>query len=341
MKSKPILTLSLISFFFFSADAQQTIGIIDVFGNRSTSTSAVYQALLFKVGDTLYRNKFNKEQQIQKLKKDLHVPDASLEAVCCTDGNKEIIYIGINESGSKKSSYRKAPTRSIALPREMKVDYDSLMLAIREAVLKGQNSEDFSQGHSLVAYPKARTLQERFVTYASQSSLLKEVIYSAVNALERAAAVQILAYAKDKNAIIEDLVYAVSDPNEEVRNNAIRALSVIAAYAEEHPEQNITIPAQPFINMLNSLVWTDRNKASLLLFQLTNEGDPEILKALHQQALTSLLEMAQWKDKGHAMPSFIILGRIAGLEDEKLFEAFHSNSFSDSLQEIIKKVQSH
>jgi hypothetical protein len=70
--------------------------------------------------------------------------------------------------------------------------------------------------------------------------------------------------------------------------------------------------------MLHSIDWTDRNKASNLLMQLTASRDPSLLAALRRRELPALLEMARWKVLTYATPSLYILGRIAGMTDEAI-----------------------
>ena len=70
--------------------------------------------------------------------------------------------------------------------------------------------------------------------------------------------------------------------------------------------------------MLNSGVWEDRNKAALLLDVLSHRRDPRLLRVLRSQALESLVEMARWRNPGHASNARVILGRIAGIEEERL-----------------------
>ncbi|HYH16526.1 MAG TPA: HEAT repeat domain-containing protein, partial [Flavisolibacter sp.] len=276
--------------------------------------------------------------EVEKLKQALHVPYVSIEAVCCTEDNKEIVFIGISESSASQPSYRKAPTQPLHLPAVMKATYDSLMSTIMDAVKSGQAEEDLSQGHSLMVYPRSRALQEQFISYAAELTMLRNVLRYAADAKQRAMAAQIIAYAADKRAVTDDLVYAVADPDDEVRNNATRALSVIAHYGLEHPELQIQIPAQPFISMLNSISWTDRNKAALVLFHLSRTRNPILMQQLKEAALPSLLEMVQWKSKQHVLLYYILLGRMAGLEDERLFTAFSSDRFADMLNEIVMKL---
>jgi HEAT repeat protein len=130
-------------------------------------------------------------------------------------------------------------------------------------------------------------------------------------------AAEVLGYAPDKAAVIDDLVHGMSDPSEAVRNNAMRALMVIAEMAPGAGRQTPRIPPQPFIALLNSPVWSDRNKSSAALSSLTRSRDARLLDALRQpEAIGALAEMARWKNEGHAQAAFLILARIAGYPDQ-------------------------
>jgi len=73
----------------------------------------------------------------------------------------------------------------------------------------------------------------------------------------------------------------VTDRNPIVRNNSIRVLAVLAAHDPNIARQ---IPPDPFIPMLRSLDWTDRNKALFLLDPITAARDPKALESLRRQA---------------------------------------------------------
>jgi hypothetical protein len=70
--------------------------------------------------------------------------------------------------------------------------------------------------------------------------------------------------------------------------------------------------------MLNSCIWSDRNKSSGALAQLTEKRDFALLAEIRNEALPSLLEMASWKHFGHAVYALMILGRIGGLTDDEI-----------------------
>jgi hypothetical protein len=136
--------------------------------------------------------------------------------------------------------------------------------ALGAAVLRGDVGEDRSHGHALSFDPAVHAIQERFIVYAARHrKLLRDVLRSSAEPTHRALAAEMLGYAADKKAIVPDLVSAMRDPDESTRNNATRALLVIATLAERAPERRLRIPPQPFIDLLDSLVWTDRNKSAV------------------------------------------------------------------------------
>jgi hypothetical protein len=96
----------------------------------------------------------------------------------------------------------------------------------------------------------------------------------------------------------------------------MRALFVFAEAVPTVSGAAPRVPVEPFLELLNSPVWSDRNKASLALWALSARRDPELLARLRKEALTPLVEMARWRSAGHAVAAFGILGRIAGYSDE-------------------------
>lgn len=75
----------------------------------------------------------------------------------------------------------------------------------------------------------------------------------------------------NKQAIVPDLVAAMRDPDPDVRNNSTRALLVFAEFSPKAPAQKIKISPRPFIELLNSCIWSDRNKSSGAGAQLTEK----------------------------------------------------------------------
>ncbi len=111
---------------------------------------------------------------------------------------------------------------------------------------------------------------------------------------------------------------ALTDPDQGVRENAAHNLVALSVLQRLQPDSGIKIAPTWFIEMLNSLSWSDRDRAERALEVLTEHRDPSALDQMRMRALDSLVEMARWKVLNHALPACILLGRIAGLTDEEI-----------------------
>jgi hypothetical protein len=316
-------TMILFVFLFTAialAEQMPSIGIIDFYGLRQVSKEQAQQALQTKIGDDPKRVLREARQVEMRLKALPGVLRARLNLVCC-DAGKAILYVGIEERGASALQLRPAPQGRVRLPKDIVDAGHALDRAIENAVAKGDASEDHSQGYALSHNLAARAIQQRYITFAARDlNILRDVLHNSADADQRAISAQVIAYTADKRTIAPDLKYAVSDVDDGVRNNAMRALALMAGFAQNHPDLKISVSPRPFVDMLNSLIWSDRNKSSMALMNLTERRDPALLADLRQHALTSLVEMARWKITGHAMMSFVILGRIAGLPDKEIFD---------------------
>ena len=64
----------------------------------------------------------------------------------------------------------------------------------------------------------------------------------------------------DKGSVVDDLAAAMQDAAPGVRNNAMRALALFAQYARENVKSNLSVPSAPFVDLVNSINWTDRDR---------------------------------------------------------------------------------
>jgi hypothetical protein len=294
------------------------IETIDFYGLRTRSASDVRALLPFAEGDVIERPPDSLAAEIAAA---LGIARVELSAVCCTAAGRTQLYVGVEEQ-PRTSLYRDAPTGDVMLPGEIMASVAELDARLREAVLSGQAREDWSAGHALAEYAPVREIQQRFLAYAAaERDLLVEVLRNSASAAHRAAAALVLGYAPDKSSVTPELVRAVLDADDGVRNNATRALAVIAAYAGGHPELGIEIDAEPFVAMLDSVVWSDRNKALALLAQLTQSRPPALLASLRERSGPALREVCGWQSFGHAMSACLILQRVAGLPDDPSVES--------------------
>jgi hypothetical protein len=200
-------------------------------------------------------------------------------------------------------------------------------------VVQKQPAEDTSRGYGLAAYPPLRETQLAMREFAIRNNfLIVRVLKSSAEPKERQAAAFALEYARQSRAQISALVHASRDADDGVRNNAVRALGILALSSEK---VSAWIPAENFVRMLNSGIWVDRNKSGGLLAVLSRGRDPRLLRLLRSEALDSLMEMARWRDPSHASDAQLILGRIAGIEERRLGQMV----VSGHVDEIINAVR--
>lgn len=298
------------------------VGIIDFYGLRTLQPKDLAAAVGVQIGDSLVATSAQLRARLLQVP---GVADAAVSVVCC-EGARSIMYVGVREHGAAAMTFRPAPTGSEELTPDIVASGARYFQALMAGVRAGVAQENDSAGHSLAEYTPARIEQLIFIDYAATHlDLLRAVLRNSANAEQRALAAQVIAYTSEKRSVVPDLVDAVRDPNEEVRNNAMRALAVMAMYEQAHPEAGLNVPHAPFIDMLNSIAWTDRNKASFALAALTTSRDPKLLAELRARALDALVEMTRWRAEGHAMAPAVILGRVAGLSDPQIFETFQKN----------------
>ena len=333
--------LFLLAFLFVSARGQMPqIETIDFYGLRTFSEKQIREAMRIKEGDAPPKTKENHDEILKRIETLPNVEEARLSAICCTNNGRTMLYVGVREKGSPALNFRNAPNGAIRLTEEIVKLGKEFDEAYQKAVRKGDAAEDVSAGHSLMKNVEARAVQERFVPVVNQNlKLFQQVLRESSNAEHRALAAQIIAYTKDKQAIVEDLVFAMKDADSNVRNNAMRALTIIAQYEPKKAEKRIVVPFQPFIEMLNSPEWTDRNKSSLAVVMLTEKPDVALLAALREKALPSLIEMARWKNDGHTSAPFVILGRVAGISEDEIGRALMTGKRKILIEKILKSLE--
>ena len=314
----PLLLLGALQ----TAPAADTLASVDLYGLRTVPEAAVRAAIGLRPGDAVPESADSIRARVAVLP---GVAEVDVARVCCSENGGTMLYVGIREAGTPAVTYRAAPTGAARLPDEVVAAGEAFESALMSAVRRGAAQEDDSQGYSLAQDSAMRAMQERFIGFAATyADTLRSVLLTSSDAGHRALAAQVIAYHADRERVVRDLLHAVGDPDDDVRNNAVRALAVLAGWANEHRDAEIRIPAEPFIDFLNSVSWTDRNKGVFVLMSLTNSRDPVLLAQLRSRALPSLVEMARWTSPGHAMGAYIILARIAGLDDQAAFQAWQA-----------------
>jgi hypothetical protein len=263
-----------------------------------------------------------------------HSP-TDVAVVCCDAHGIATVYIGLaNPNAVGSFRYNKSPGGSVRLPDQAIRLYEATMELEVEAVQKNP-VEDRSNGYSLSLYPPLRAKQLALREYAiSHEELVRRVALRSADANQRAIAAHFLGYARRSTAQINTLISGSRDPDEGVRNNAVRALGVLI---EAEAVIAKRIPADSFIDMLNSGTWTDRNKGGHLLAVLSKARDPRLMRQLRVRALPSLIEMARWRDPKHADDARIILGRVARLPENQLVKLVASGEVEQIVSAALRQ----
>jgi hypothetical protein len=295
------------------------VSTIDFYGLRKVSEVKLRQALGAKEGGPLPASKTDTEERLEKVD---GVVFARLEAVCC-EASGAMLFVGIEERGAPHFDFHSPPESAVSLPDEVTGAHTRFLAAYEASARSGETREDLTRGHALSADPDVRTLQESFPSLAeSNFAKLREVLRESAYPDQRAAAASIIGYAPDKRAAANDLQYALQDSDESVRRNAMRALAAMAVFAARNPEAGISISPTWLIEMLNSISWGDRTRSAGLLVTLTDGRPPGVLDQIRQRALAPVMEMARWNSLTHALPAFVLAGRIAGLTEAAIQDAW-------------------
>lgn len=297
------------------------VGAVDFFGTLGIDVAAIREAMPLHAGDTMAEAKAAdvKHAVITAVRRSAGAPPTDISTICCDPAGRLLIYIGLPGRNARTLPHLPPPSGSTCVPDAGAQLYDRAMAALQKALEAGDTAEDTSRGYALAHHPEYREAQLALRRYAvAHGSRLRRALRECADAENRAAAAHLLGYASRSRAQIATLVRAANDADGTVRNNAVRALWVLVSARDRTAATKI--PAAPFIAMLNSGAWEDRNKAGLLLSALITPKASSALADLRSRAMESLVEMARWQDAGHARPYRVLLGRLAGLDDARVNE---------------------
>ncbi len=315
----------------FAVAQAPRIGVIDFYGLRKVPEAKIRQALGAREGEPLPPSKGDAEERIDKVP---GVVESHLEAVCC-DAGKMILYVGIEEKGAAHFEPREPPDGELRLPEEVTTTYRDFLHAREAALRRGEDREDLTHGHALSADPETRVLQQQFTALAEDHlKQLRDALRNASDEEQRATAAYVIGYVSRKSDVINDLQYALKDADAGVRGNAARALVAFAVLARLHPDSGVKVSPTWFIEMLNSLSFTDRSRALAALQILTDSRDESVLDQLRDRAATSLIEMARWKTLEHALPAYILVGRMAGLSEQQIQDAWARGDRESAIAQV-------
>jgi hypothetical protein len=294
--------------------ASDRIALIEFFGYRDLDPDSVRHALQFQEGDKLFKG--IEEQARSAVKRATGRDATDVALVCCIGDGDSVIYIGLPGSSSQVFTLNPAPQDRVIASRAVTALYRKMDQAEKLAVQNGISEEDGHQGYRLMKEPGARAAELAVHEYALRhENEIIRVLESSSKPDQRALAADALGYGRRSERQIAQLVRAARDADPGVRNNATRALLEILRGA---PSAAAQVPPDTFIGMLQSGTWTDRNKASAVLWTLTQSRDPQLLARMKLETGDALWEMAGWRNNGSAYFARAILGRIAGIPEDRI-----------------------
>jgi len=311
-----------------------TVGDINFYGLRKLSAEKLLNSLKLKSGDPLPASKGDLEDRLEEMP---GVVLSRVTAVCC-DGSHAMLFIGVEEKGAPHFALRSEPEGQATLPDTLSDDYRRFLEAVERAARNGATAEDLTQGHSLMADPVARAAQSDFIRYAKDHlAALRQVLREGADAEQRAIAAAVIGYAPRKEAVLNDLQYAIQDPDEAVRANAVRSLMAVAVLAARQPDLELKLSPTWFVEMLHSVVLSDRLKAAEALVTLTELKPKGSLDLLRERALPALVEMARWKSLQYALPAYVLVGRVAGLSETEIHSRWEKSDRESVIEQALSR----
>ncbi len=289
---------------------------------RKVSAERIRQAVGVRVGDPLSVPKADIEERVEKVP---GVVAAQVSAVCCA-GDEAVLYVGIEERDAPHLEFHAAPAGNLSLSEALLLTYRDFVSYFGEPARSGDPS-----GPAAEAYRK--NFEHLARDYADN---LHRVLRESDDAEQRAMAAGILRYAPLTKAAVDDLQYAMLDSDQTVRANAMRALPEVALRAAADPDLEVRVELTWFVELLNSLDWDDRSEAATSLVSLTQTRDPSALEHIRDRALPALIDMVRWKTPAHAHAAFILVGRIAGLTEKGIQDAWSRGDREVIIQQALK-----
>ena len=309
--------------------AAQVPGVreINLYGLRSVTPDAVRRASRLQSGEPLPPSKIDMEERIAAVP---GVRSARVEAVCC-QGKEVTAFIGIEERTGPHPTFHPLPFGQISLPAELTSAYQQFLAVLRERASLSKSEKGESQPRD----PALAEIEEKFSKFATDHfAELRTALHDDPEDAERAAAAIVIGYVPDKAAVVDDLIYAAHDPDESVRSNALRSLQAVALVGAADPAQGIRIEPGAMVDLLHSIVLSDRLETVDLFVTLTDLRNQEALSVLRVRALRTLIEMARWESLRYALRPFVLAGRVADVPEQEIEQRWSNGE----REQVIRKA---
>ena len=240
--------------------------------------------------------------------------DVSFGATFVPPGTLELrlsVDIVEEEDRARRMPFRSPPTGTYADPDGLFSLFNEYQANVMDLGLRGALEgyvPDCPVLHCVASFqhPVLRPYLSKFNEGARRrEDLLYEIAEASSAQADRQSAFALLAHTNDANRLLPALARAIYDPDDGVRNSAMRVMLFIA---QQEPERDY--PISDLIAALDFPNNSDRNKAaSALLFASASAAHREIIRA---QGLSSLLRLLRTDAPPTHYPAYELLKRISG-----------------------------
>ena len=146
------------------------IGEIEFFGHRGLDVESVRAALPIREGDTFPSADAPPDELKgrigESVRRVLARSPTDVSFTCCDDHERWMVYVGLPGESYRAVRYHAPPTGSDRLPPELVTLDDETEEATQAAIMRGDATEDDSQGFALSRDPALRAKQMAIREYA-------------------------------------------------------------------------------------------------------------------------------------------------------------------------------
>ncbi len=168
------------------------------------------------------------------------------------------------------------------------------------------------------------------------ATALAEAVRDADDPSVRADAAALLGDAPATQASVDTLQVAAQDPDPTVRRAAVRGLVRMYRAAPQANDERVQVQPTWIIEMLNSVIWSDRVQAVDALLAMTERRDDLLISKIRTSGFDSLLQMANWKHLEHALPPYLLLCRVSGVPEKQAQASWSAGERDKVLTQIQK-----
>lgn len=198
------------------------VGVVNYFGYAGIDLEALRSQLPLHPGDTLTYATFSKAPTETVVTRLTGHPPTDVNVTCCDDKKRLLIYVGLAGASSRPLPGAKPPDQSVQLEPAALDLYHKDMTALEHVVSSGDTEEDDSEGYALSKDPTLRKINLAMRAYATtRESEFIVALHTAYDPRQRRVAATLLGYVARSPRQEEALAQAITDPDDEVRNNAV------------------------------------------------------------------------------------------------------------------------